>query len=236
MPSDQQPTIVARVAPSSPARRGRLPSALRGGRAVARRRRGHRCRRRSTRPHRRAGAAARRAASSSSRAAATGGPAVGIGCLGAGSQHRPVHRRRRQRPPRADPRCPGADRGRARRFRARLALRGEREPGSLAPAQIVAGHLAGLLIRLLYGVRFTDMSPFRAIRRDVLDRLGMCETTFGWNLEMQMRAAASRAACGRLPSASAVARAGSPRCRAIGAMASGPRGCWLARLSASPGN
>jgi glycosyltransferase involved in cell wall biosynthesis len=70
-------------------------------------------------------------------------------------------------------------------------LRGEREPGSLAASQIVAGHLAGVLIHLIYGVRFTDMSPFRAIRRDVLDRLGMTETTFGWNLEMQMRAAAA---------------------------------------------
>ena len=69
-------------------------------------------------------------------------------------------------------------------------LLGEREPGSLAPAQIVAGHLAGLLIRGLYGVRFTDMSPFRAIRRDVLEGLGMREETFGWNLEMQMRVAA----------------------------------------------
>jgi glycosyltransferase involved in cell wall biosynthesis len=71
-------------------------------------------------------------------------------------------------------------------------LRGEREPGSLAPAQIVAGRLAGLLIRILYGARFTDMSPFRAIRRDALDRLGMREETFGWNLEMQMRVAAAR--------------------------------------------
>jgi glycosyltransferase involved in cell wall biosynthesis len=70
-------------------------------------------------------------------------------------------------------------------------LRGEREPGSLSAAQIIAGHLAGLLIRLLYGVSFTDMSPFRAIRRDALDRLGMAETTFGWNLEMQMRVAAA---------------------------------------------
>jgi glycosyltransferase involved in cell wall biosynthesis len=70
-------------------------------------------------------------------------------------------------------------------------LEGERESGSLGLAQIVAGHLAGLLIRLLYGVRFTDMSPFRAIRRDVLDRLGMAERTFGWNLEMQMRVAAA---------------------------------------------
>jgi glycosyltransferase involved in cell wall biosynthesis len=71
-------------------------------------------------------------------------------------------------------------------------LRGERERGSLGASQIAAGHLAGFLIRLLYGVRFTDMSPFRAIRRDVLENLGMSETTFGWNLEMQMRVAASR--------------------------------------------
>jgi CubicO group peptidase (beta-lactamase class C family) len=70
-------------------------------------------------------------------------------------------------------------------------LRGETDPGSLAFSQVVAGHLAGLLLRLLYGVRFTDMSPFRAIRRDMLDRLGMAETSFGWNLEMQMRVAAA---------------------------------------------
>jgi hypothetical protein len=70
-------------------------------------------------------------------------------------------------------------------------LCGPREQGSLAPSQVVAGHLAGLLMRLRYGVRFTDMSPFRAIRRDALERLGMREKTFGWNLEMQMRAAAA---------------------------------------------
>ncbi len=69
-------------------------------------------------------------------------------------------------------------------------LLGEREPGSLGQAQILAGRLAGLLIRLRYGVRFTDMSPLRAIRRDVLDDLGMREESYGWNLEMQMRVAA----------------------------------------------
>ena len=56
---------------------------------------------------------------------------------------------------------------------------------------MVAGHLAGALIRVLYGERYTDMSPFRAIRRDKLDGLGMRDQTFGWNLEMQMRAAAA---------------------------------------------
>jgi glycosyltransferase involved in cell wall biosynthesis len=70
-------------------------------------------------------------------------------------------------------------------------VRGEREPGSLSAPQIAAGHVAGLLIRAVYGVRFTDMSPFRAIRRDALARLGMRETTYGWNLEMLMRVAAT---------------------------------------------
>jgi glycosyltransferase involved in cell wall biosynthesis len=70
-------------------------------------------------------------------------------------------------------------------------LAGDREPGALSGPQIIAGHLAGLLIRMFYGVRFTDMSPFRAISRTSLDRLGMRDETFGWNLEMQMRAAAS---------------------------------------------
>ncbi len=67
--------------------------------------------------------------------------------------------------------------------------RGQREPGSMNLQQILAGRLAGLILRLLYGVRYTDMSPFRAIRRDALVRLNMREQTYGWNLEMQMKAA-----------------------------------------------
>jgi glycosyltransferase involved in cell wall biosynthesis len=67
--------------------------------------------------------------------------------------------------------------------------RGEREPGSMNFQQVASGYLAGFLLRLLYGVRYTDMSPFRAIRPDVLEALGMKEETYGWNLEMQMRAA-----------------------------------------------
>ena len=70
-------------------------------------------------------------------------------------------------------------------------LRGRREAGSMTPQQLVAGWLAGLLLRLAYGVRFTDMSPFRAIRLDRLRSLGMSEQTFGWNLEMQMKVAAA---------------------------------------------
>ncbi len=70
-------------------------------------------------------------------------------------------------------------------------LRGVREPGSMTPQQIVAGKVAELLLRLAYGVRFTDMSPFRAMRLGDLRTLGMSERTFGWNLEMQMRVAAA---------------------------------------------
>ena len=70
-------------------------------------------------------------------------------------------------------------------------LRGKREAGSMTPQQLVAGHLAGVLMRLVYGVRFTDMSPFRAMRVTQLRALGMTERTYGWNLEMQMRAAAA---------------------------------------------
>jgi glycosyltransferase involved in cell wall biosynthesis len=70
--------------------------------------------------------------------------------------------------------------------------RGKREPGSMNFQQVFAGRIAGALLRLLYGVRYTDMCPFRAIRRDALDRLGMKEQTYGWNLEMQMRAARAR--------------------------------------------
>ena len=67
--------------------------------------------------------------------------------------------------------------------------RGQRERGSMNFQQVFAGRVAGWLLRLLYGVSYSDMCPFRAIRRDALDRLGMKEVTYGWNLEMQMRAA-----------------------------------------------
>ena len=67
--------------------------------------------------------------------------------------------------------------------------RGAREPGSLTALQVWSGRLIGLVVWARYGVRYTDMSPFRAIRRSALATLGMRELTYGWNLEMQMRAA-----------------------------------------------
>ena len=68
--------------------------------------------------------------------------------------------------------------------------RGGREPGSMGPHQVLAGMLIGGAVGLLSGTHYSDMCAFRAIRLDTLDRLGLREMTYGWNLEMQMRAAA----------------------------------------------
>jgi glycosyltransferase involved in cell wall biosynthesis len=68
-------------------------------------------------------------------------------------------------------------------------IRGNREPGSMLPSQVFAGHLVGVLLRVFQGVTYTDMGPFRAIRRSSLEAMGMSELTYGWNLEMQIKAA-----------------------------------------------
>jgi len=67
--------------------------------------------------------------------------------------------------------------------------RGAREAGSMSWHQVLAGRLAGWGMRVLYGVRYSDMCAYRAIRRDALARLDMREMTYGWNLEMQMKVA-----------------------------------------------
>ena len=67
--------------------------------------------------------------------------------------------------------------------------RGKRESGSMNFQQVFSGRIAGVVLRFLYGVHYTDMCPFRAIRRAALERLSMRAQTYGWNLEMQMKAA-----------------------------------------------
>ena len=67
-------------------------------------------------------------------------------------------------------------------------LRGNREPGSMLASQVFAGRLVGILLRLLGKGPYTDMGPFRAIRRTSLEQLQMSELTYGWNLEMQIKA------------------------------------------------
>jgi|SRR5450759_4744126 len=65
---------------------------------------------------------------------------------------------------------------------------GRREPGALLPQARAGNALATLLIRLLYGHRFTDLGPFRAIRWDALQKIGMRDMNFGWTCEMQVKA------------------------------------------------
>jgi len=67
--------------------------------------------------------------------------------------------------------------------------RGNREPGSMSLTQILAGRVVGVLLRVLHGAQYTDMGPFRAIRRSFLEQMNMSEMTYGWNLEMQVKAA-----------------------------------------------
>ena len=67
-------------------------------------------------------------------------------------------------------------------------MRGRREPGALLPQARFGNALACFLIRVLYGHRYTDLGPFRAIRWDALSRLGMEDRNFGWTVEMQVKA------------------------------------------------
>ena len=78
-------------------------------------------------------------------------------------------------------------------------IRGIREPGSMLPSQVFAGHLVGFLLRLTGNGRYTDMGPFRAIRRTSLNQLQMSELTYGWNLEMQVKAAQHRLRIREIP-------------------------------------
>ncbi len=65
---------------------------------------------------------------------------------------------------------------------------GEREPGAMPPAAYFGNHLACFLMRLLFGAKFTDLGPFRAIDYAKLRALAMCDTNYGWTIEMQIKA------------------------------------------------
>jgi glycosyltransferase involved in cell wall biosynthesis len=66
---------------------------------------------------------------------------------------------------------------------------GKREKGSLTPQQVFGNWLATKLIRLFYRARFTDLGPFRAIKSASLEKLKMSDKTYGWTIEMQIKAA-----------------------------------------------
>lgn len=66
---------------------------------------------------------------------------------------------------------------------------GQREKGSMMPQQVFGNWLATSLLKLFYGVSYTDLGPFRAISWDALEALNMQDTNFGWTVEMQLKAA-----------------------------------------------
>jgi len=66
---------------------------------------------------------------------------------------------------------------------------GEMQSGAMMPQQIFGNWLATTLIRIIYGYEFTDLGPFRALKYSVLEEMGMEDKTFGWTVEMQVKAA-----------------------------------------------
>lgn len=76
---------------------------------------------------------------------------------------------------------------------------GKKEPGSMTPQQIFGNWLATRLMLWFYGVKFTDLGPFRAIRFSPLLELDMQDKTFGWTVEMQLKAAKHKLRCVEVP-------------------------------------
>jgi glycosyltransferase involved in cell wall biosynthesis len=68
-------------------------------------------------------------------------------------------------------------------------LNDKAEPGSLTPVQKFGNTLTCGLVRLFWRARYTDLGPFRALRRSTFDQLGMVDPDFGWTIEMQVKAA-----------------------------------------------
>lgn len=76
---------------------------------------------------------------------------------------------------------------------------GVKERGAMTPQQVVGNWLATTLLKLFYKVEFTDLGPFRAIRFRSLIELGMEDKTYGWTVEMQLKAAKKGLQCMEVP-------------------------------------
>jgi len=76
---------------------------------------------------------------------------------------------------------------------------GKKEQGSMTPQQVFGNWLSTRLLRLFYGVTFTDLGPFRAIRFSKLIELEMQDKTYGWTVEMQLKAAKKGFHCVEVP-------------------------------------
>lgn len=76
---------------------------------------------------------------------------------------------------------------------------GIREKGAMTPQQIFGNWLATLLIKVIYRIQFTDLGPFRAIKFNKLLLLNMTDKTYGWTVEMQVKAAKQHFKCCEVP-------------------------------------
>jgi glycosyltransferase involved in cell wall biosynthesis len=76
---------------------------------------------------------------------------------------------------------------------------GNKEKGSMTPQQIFGNWLATRLLKIFYGVKFTDLGPFRAITWTKLMELDMQDKTYGWTVEMQLKAAKNGLRCVEVP-------------------------------------
>jgi glycosyltransferase involved in cell wall biosynthesis len=76
---------------------------------------------------------------------------------------------------------------------------GQLEKGAMMPQQVFGNWLATTLIKMFYGVTFTDLGPFRAIKYDKLLEIEMEDKTFGWTVEMQVKAAKNKFKCEEIP-------------------------------------
>lgn len=76
---------------------------------------------------------------------------------------------------------------------------GQREKGAMLPQQVFGNWLATTLVKWFYGINFTDLGPFRAIKYDKLLSLNMADKTYGWTVEMQVKAAKQGLRCKEVP-------------------------------------
>ena len=118
---------------------------------------------------------------------------------------------------------------------------GHIEPGSMPPQQRLGNWLTARLMNRLYGLSITDLGPYRAIRRVLIDQLDLHEMTYGWPSEMLVKAAKRRARIVEVPVQYHARRAG--RSKVSGTIGGTLRAGWCilsvtlryAALSSRPG-
>lgn len=78
-------------------------------------------------------------------------------------------------------------------------VKGSKEKGALLPQAVFGNWLSTRLIKLFWGVSFSDLGPLRAVTRAALDAMRMADRNYGWTVEMQIKAAAMGMRCSEVP-------------------------------------